>query len=534
MMSTITINDMHYDYVIVGSGFGGSVSALRLSQKGYRVLVIEKGKWFKDHDYAKGSWNLSKWLWVPTIGFRGIMKLTILKHVTVYSGVGVGGGSLVYGATLPTPKDKFFSTGTWAKLEDWQQVLKPHYDEALRMLGATPNPNLTDADQVIQDLAKDIGKEKDFHNARVGVFFSDRQDKSDFVPDPYFDGEGPDRKPCIECASCMTGCRHNAKNTLDKNYLYLAQKSGADIISEQEVVDVRPLDKTNGKAGYEITFTSSRMLSSRKKQRVTANGVVFSGGVLGTVKLLLNLKHKKSLTNLSEVLGDHIRTNNETVTAVTSFKKDVDFARGVTIGSILHTDDNSHLEPISQNRRAGFMKLLNVPRVTGKNFLNRCLSLAKTMAVQPIKNLRVLLTPDWGKKTIYLLFMQQLNSTLSFQRGVGGIISSTTGIGEAPSCTIEESQALTSKVEKITEGKASSSSPEALLGTPTTAHILGGCVMGENRYTGVINNKGQVFGYENMYVCDGSAISANPGVNPSLSITAVSEWTMSHIPHKSA
>lgn len=523
------IND-HYDYVIVGSGFGGSVSALRLSQKGYKVLVIEKGQWFKDHSYAKSSSDLKRWLWMPLFGLRGIMKMTVLKHVTVYSGVGVGGGSLTYGATLPTPKSAFFKSGSWSSLQDWETKLKPFYKEALRMLGARTNPTLTEADEVIHQLAKDIGKEEDFHPSRVGVFFSDSS--GNFVKDPYFDGEGPDRKGCIQCGGCFTGCRHNAKNTLDKNYLYLAQKLGAQIVAEREVFNVVPSGKNDGSEGYFVSFKSSKPYGRKKPHTVHAKGIIFSGGVLGTVPLLLNLKAKKSLPKLSHKVGSDIRTNNETVTSITAFNDKVNYAQGVGIGSVLHTDDHSHLEPINQHPDSNLMKFFNAPSVTGASFIARFLSFVRIMLTEPKDNLKVLFSKNWAKKSIMLLFMQHLDSTLSFKRGFGGRLKSGLGVGPAPSRIIPESVHLTKKVEKLVGGKASTGITEAVFGTPSTAHILGGAVMGETSYQGVINDKCEVFSYSNMYVCDGSAISANPGVNPSLSITAITEWSMSHIPDK--
>ncbi|MBO9489446.1 GMC family oxidoreductase [Endozoicomonas sp. G2_1] len=522
-----------YDYVIVGSGFGGSVSALRLSQKGYKVLVIEKGKWYKDNTYAHSAWDIRRWLWMPLLGLRGIMKITVLRHITVYSGVGVGGGSHTYGATLPTPKDAFFKTGSWAKLQNWQNVLKPHYTEALRMLGAQDNPHFTEADNVIKDLATKLGKEDQFHPSRVAIYFSDEKDHGKFVKDPYFGGEGPERRGCIECGSCFTGCRYNAKNTLDKNYLYLAQKLGTEIVAEQLVHDIKPAGNKDGSEGYFISFKSSKPYSLRKNNQVVrAKGVIFSGGVLGTVPLLLKLKAIGSLKRLSDRVGDDIRTNNETLSSVTSFKEGVNFAQGVAIGSVLHTDDHSHLEPINYNAQSTLVKFIHAPNVSGKTILHRAASFAKTMITSPKQNLKVLFAKDWSKKSIILLFMQHLDSTLSLKRGFGGWLTSSLGKGPAPSRYIKESESITKEVEEIVEGKSSTATTEALLGTPSTAHILGGAVMGASENEGVINDKCQVYGYQNMYVCDGSIVSANPGVNPSLSITAISEWAMSHVPDK--
>lgn len=525
-------NKSVYDYVIVGSGFGGAVSALRLSQKGYSVLVIEKGRWFSGQSHAKSAWNLSRWLWLPILGWRGIMKLTVFRHLTVYSGVGVGGGSLTYGATLPTPKSAFFNSGSWASMQNWEQVLKPHYEEALRMLGATVNPNLTEADFAIKKLAEDIGKERAFEAARVGVFFTQKSNPYSFEADPYFDGEGPARRGCISCGSCMTGCRHEAKNTLDKNYLFFAQKKGAVIQADTEVEDVVPAGKKDGSQGYFVTCRGANPYSRGPKRVFYAKGVVFAGGVLGTVPLLIRLKASGALDRLSNAVGNFIRTNNETITSVTSFKDEVNFATGVSIGSVLHTDENSHLEPINQNSSSGLLRLLTAPKVKGSHIFSRLGAFVKVMLLNPKNNLRVLFTKNWGEKTLQLLFMQHLDSTLKFEKGMGNRIRTALGTGNAPSNNIPESSFLTEKVAEIVGGQAAMGMTEAVLGTPSTAHILGGAVMGDSSECGVINDKSEVYGYQNLYVCDGSAISANPGVNPSLSITAITEWSMSHIPTK--
>ncbi|MCG8669397.1 MAG: FAD-dependent oxidoreductase [Pseudomonadales bacterium] len=531
-MNDVSKTNEEYDYVIIGSGFGGSVSALRLSQKGYKVLVIEKGRWYRDQDFAATNWNLRRWIWAPYVGLRGIMKPTFLKHMTVMSGVGVGGGSLTYGATLPTPKSSFFKTGSWAGLQSWEELLKPHYKEALRMLGAAENPNLTEADFAMQRLAKEIDKEDQFHRSRVGVFFSESDDKETLHADPYFDGKGPSRKACIECGSCMSGCRHNAKNTLDKNYLYLAQQLGAEIIAEREVTDVIPAGNNDGSQGYFISHSSSKPYSSSLTKTIRTKGIIFSGGVMGTVPLLLKLKAKNSLPNLSNRVGADIRTNNETITAVTSFEKDTNFAQGVCIGSILHPDEHSHIEPINYNDRSGAWKLMLLPRTRGKTIGQRFLSLLANVLKSPIANLRLLLEKDWGKKTIYLLFMQHLDSKVSLQLNGSGSLKSEVSEGPPPAFDIPESDRLTEKVERLINGKATSATSEFIFGAPTTGHVLGGAVIGADANQGVINDKGLVFGYANMMVCDGSAMSANPGVNPSLSITAISEWFMSQIDEK--
>ncbi|MCF4101648.1 GMC oxidoreductase [Gillisia sp. M10.2A] len=516
-----------FDFIIIGSGFGGSVSALRLSEKGYKVLVIEKGKWFKDSDFPKTNWNLRKWLWLPALRFFGIMKLSIFRHIAVISGTGVGGGSLVYANTLPIPKTSFYTTGSWAHLKDWESNLKPYYARALKMLGAVTNPKLFDADLALQQLSKEIDREDYFEQPKVAVFFGK---KGETVTDPYFEGKGPDRSGCIFCGGCMTGCRHNAKNTLDKNYLHLAQQLGAVILAETLAVDVLPISNAKGSNGYRIRTKSSTHIFSKEKSFNT-KGVIFSGGVLGTVKLLLKLK-KRSLPKLSEKLGHDIRTNNETLISVSSLKKDIDTSQGVAIGSILHTDENSHLEVVRYSKGSGFWKLLHLPLSSGKNILSRFSKMLVQIIKAPIAYLRIYVFQSWSRKTTVLLFMQSIDSTLNFKRSRLGTLRTKKGKGKKPTSDIPESLAITKKLGKIVNGKATSFALESLTGIPTTAHILGGAVMGKDENEGVINKNNEVFNYKNMYIIDGSMISANPGVNPSLSITAIAEHAMDQIPNK--
>ena len=517
-----------FDYIIIGSGFGGSVSALRLSEKGYKVLVVEKGKWYKSKDFAKTNWNLRKWLWIPQLRFFGIMKLSIFRHVAIISGAGVGGGSLVYANTLPIPKTTFYKSGTWASLNDWEEKLKPFYKKALNMLGAAKNPKLFDGDLALKDLAKSIHRESEFEEPDVAVYFGEEGKK---VEDPYFNGEGPTRTGCNFCGGCMTGCRHNAKNTLDKNYLYFAQKKGAKIEAESEVIDVVPTLSKDGKDGYSVTIKSSTKIFSKKK-KLTTKGVVFSGGVLGTIKLTLKLK-KKSLPLFSDKLGDNIRTNNETLISVSSLDKGKDLSKGVAIGSLLHTDENSHLEIVRYARGSGFWRLLHLPLATGKNTFVRLINMFYKIIKSPISYFKVYWLNSWSKQTAVLLFMQSIDSTLKFKSGLLGGLKTTVSLGEKPTPNIPESIELAEKYSEIVNGKPTSFALETLAGIPSTAHILGGAVMGVNDKEGVINEKNEVFNYDNMYIIDGSMISANPGVNPSLSITALAEHAMDQIKSKS-
>lgn len=518
---------MDYDYIIIGSGFGGSVSALRLSQKGYKVLVIEKGKWYKAKDFPKTNWNFKKWLWMPSIGFFGIMKLSIFKHIAIISGTGVGGGSLVYANTLPTPKSAFFNTGSWATLNDWEIDLMPHYEEALRMLGAVKNPKLFDGDLGLKKVSEDLNIAEKFDTTRVGIFFGKPNESQ---KDPYFNGEGPERSGCTFCGACMTGCRHNAKNTLDKNYLYLAQKHGAEILAEKEVYDVQPIGLSDGSEGYIVSVKSSTKIF-KKHSNFRAGGVIFSGGVLGTVKLMLQLK-KKSLPNLSDKLGEDIRSNNETLISVSGLDKDKNFSKGIAIGSILDTDENSHLEICRYGEGSDAWKLAHLPYVTGSNVISRLSKTLIKLLRHPIDYFKIYFVKGWAKNTVTLLFMQTLDSTLKFKQNVFGKMTSSISSGKAPTPFIPESIELVKAYSKAINGVSTSFALETLAGIPSTAHILGGAVMGKDCSSGVIDKDNKVFGYEKMFVIDGAMISANPGVNPSLTITAIAERAMERIPKK--
>ncbi len=514
----------NYDYIIIGSGFGGAVSAYRLSQKGYKVLVIEKGKWYQAKDFAKTNWNLKKWLWIPFLRFFGIMKVSVFRHLLVLSGTGVGGGSLVYANTLPVPKTPFFNSGNWQHLADWENELKPFYKTALKMLGAAKNPQLFDGDFQLQQLAKKMGIEEKFEHTNVAVYFGE---KGVTAKDPYFKGEGPDRSGCTFCGACMTGCKENAKNSLDKNYLYLAQKKGATILAEQEVYDVLPLDKKNGETGYQV-FSKSSTRIFKKKHVFTTKGVVFSGGVLGTIKLLLKIK-KKSLPNISSTLGENIRSNNETLISVSKLDKNSNVSKGVAIGCVLHTDENTHVETVRYGEGSGFWKIGHLPFTTGSNVFIRLFKMLVNFVKSPFSYVKIYFINSWSKSNIVLLFMQTVDSTLSLKRGLFGIMKSTVSSGKKPSPFIPASISLAKKYAQITEGKEMSFMLETLLGIPSTAHILGGAVMAEDASKGVINKNNEIFGYKNMYIIDGSMISANIGVNPSLTITAIAERAMSKI-----
>lgn len=521
-----------HDFIIIGSGFGGSVSALRLTEKGYRVLVIEKGKRWEAGQFPETNWNLRKWLWLPIFRFHGIFKMSIMRHVGILSGVGVGGGSLMYANTLPRPRETFYKSGSWSGLADWKKEMEPHYAEAERMLGATDNPALYDSDEALRSVAGKFGKSDRFEPTRVAVFFGEPEQE---VPDPYFNGEGPRRTGCNFCGSCMTGCRYNAKNTLDKNYLYLAEKGGAEVLAEKKVIRIQPLESEEGQVseasetGYCILIKDSMgLLKGRKK--LTARGVILSGGVLGTVRLLLNMK-RRYLPGLSDQLGAQIRTNNESLALVHSRKREKDFSKGVAIGSIFPPDGDTHLEPVRYGSGSGFWKLLGVPMTYGKTVVGRILKLIWRFFSAPLSWLRIYFSKDFAKESVILLFMQHLDSTLRLKRGLLNM-RSVLSSGSAPSAFMPLARELADSTAEEVDGTPFVMVSEAILGTPLTAHILGGCVIGKNATKGVIDSDHRVFGYRNLYVCDGSAISANPGVNPALTITAMTERAMSKIPLK--
>ncbi|WP_457565630.1 GMC oxidoreductase [Caldithrix abyssi] len=515
-----------FDFIVIGSGFGGSVSALRLVEKGYSVLVLEKGKRLTAEDFPKTNWNLKRWFWLPTLKFFGFFRLSFFRHVAVLSGVGVGGGSLVYANTLPVPREEFFTAPTWSHLADWKKELMPFYDRARRMLGTAKNPRLETGDLALKELAERLGKADQFETTEVAVFFGEPEKE---VEDPYFNGEGPPRSGCRFCGACMIGCRYNAKNTLDKNYLYFAEKKGAVVQPESEVYDIKPLGGKYGEDGYRVYWRQSTRYFKRRGS-FTCQGLVFAGGVLGTVPLLLKLK-KRSLPNLSSKVGWGVRTNSESLIGITTTDKNTVFSDGIAIGSILHTDRYSHLEPVRYPAGSGFWRVLMSPMISGSNFADRLFKVLREIFRHPLRFLKTYFVDDWAKRTQILLFMQTINTTLRFSPALLGM-KSTLDQGTAPTAFIPEAQTLAREYAKIAGGTPTTLLTESLFGIPTTAHILGGAVMGENDQEGVIDRDNRVFGYRNMYICDGSMISANPGVNPSLTITALSERAMSKIKPK--
>ena len=523
--------ESHYDWIIVGSGFGGSVSALRLAEKGYRVLVIEKGLRFKPEDFAKNNSDMKRWYWLPKLGMKGIFQMSFFDHMTVVHGVGVGGGSLTYACTLPTPADPFFEAPSWAGLADWKAQLAPHYETALRMLGATVNQTDVPADRMLAEVAKDMGREAHFSKTRVSIYFGEPGKR---VADPYFDGEGPERVGCTECGACMTGCRVGAKNTLDVNYLYLAEKRDCTILPETEVLAIRAVED----GGYTVETRCST--ADRDERTFRGDRVILAGGVLGTVPLLLKMKEAADgLPRLSDRLGDFVRTNSESLINVTAADDDVDYARGIAISSILHTDEHSHVEPVRYGGGSNFFQPMLLPHAPGDGVVSRVARSLATIMKQPKRFWAVRRAADMARQSTILLYMRSLEGTIKLRLGRSvmtgfrrGLVTKLDKGTPAPRAFMKEATDLAWRFAKKMKGLPQTLFTETLIGTPTTAHILGGCCMGETADSGVIDHRHRVHGYEGLYVIDGSAMSANPGVNPSLTITALAERAMTFIEAK--
>jgi cholesterol oxidase len=525
-----------FDFVVIGSGFGGSVSALRLSEKGYRVLVLERGKRFNASDFPKSNWNIFKYLWLPGLRCFGIMGITLFKDMLVLNGSGVGGGSLVYANTLIQPGRSFFEAGEWRGLADWERELLPFYDVARRMLGVTTNPCTWPADHVLREIAAELGQEHTFKSTTVAVFFGE---PGQTVPDPYFDGAGPDRAGCTHCGGCMVGCRHNAKNSLDKNYLYFAEKNGVIVRPEAEVRDIRPLPQPQPDgARYEIHYRSSTALLFKRPRTVRTRNVVVSAGVLGTNNLLLRCRDEtQSLPNLSPRLGKMVRSNSEALMGVTAREGKQDFSQGVAITSHFWIDDVTSIEPVRYPRGSSLMRHLGVPLVdnSGTNWhrLGRFLLYALR---RPYDLIKARFLPDWARDSTILLIMQTVENRMHLQRGRSlftgfrrGLVSERDKSLPIPAVLEAGRKAVTRFAQKV-NGIPQSTLNEVLLDIPSTAHILGGCGIGRDAQSGVIDTNHQVFNYPGLYVVDGSVIPANLGVNPSLTITALAERAMTRIP----
>ncbi len=526
------------DFVIIGSGFGGSVSALRLTEKGYRVRVLERGKRYRDEDFARTNWNLRKALWAPALRCFGILQISPFRDIFVLHGAGVGGGSLGYANVLMAPGDEMFAAPAWSHLADWKTLLAPHYDTARRMLGVTPNPRVWPADILLREIAEELGTADTWQPTPVGTFFGTPDDEGDEVPDPYFGGEGPARAGCIHCGGCMVGCRYNAKNTLVKNYLYLAEKWGAEVEAEAEVRDIVPLPEGQGDgARYEVVYRSSSALLFRNERRIRTRNVIAAAGALGTMRLLFRCRDVTgSLPRLSPRLGDVVRTNNESLLGVIARDDRADYSQGIAITSIVHADAITTIEPVRYSPGSSMMRLLTGPIIESGGFLSRLAQSIWGIIARPVDFARTHFLPRWAQRTTIILAMQTEDTRLRFRFGRSlftlfrrGLVSHPDPESGHPSA-IEISRKVTRRFAEKTGGIAAGSINEGLLGVPMTAHILGGCPFGRDATEGVVGLDMQVHNYPGLYAIDGSIIPANPGVNPSLTITALAEYAMDRMP----
>ena len=520
------VHSKTYDYIVVGSGFGGSVSSMRLAEKGYPVLTIEKGRHFQPEDFPKSNWNIKKYLWLPKLGFLGFQKLNLFKHAFILSGTGVGGGSLVYANTLMFPYDEFFKNKQWAAFNDWKNVLDPFYRKAAFMLGRTKFSKLNTEDKILHEVAKDLGKEESFDNVYVAVYF----DEDETPRDPYFGGEGPLRNPCTNCAGCMVGCRENAKNTLDKNYLWFAVKKGVEILSE---TNVWKIEFENGE--YLIHTKKTGGIWPKENLVFKSKGLIISGGVLGTVKLLLNQKYiYKTLPDLSDQLGKMVRTNSETLCTATLSNQKLN--NSIAISSIFKPDKNTSIEIVKYPNKSNLMRTLLTIATDKKGSAGlRIFHFAGKIITHPILFFRMLFNSHWSENTIIFLVMQTVDTSMQFVLKKWPFRKRLTLINnsnEKVQAYLPVGQEIMHRYAKKANARPQNSTAEILMNIPSTAHILGGVPMGYSVENGVIDSEFRVFGYPNMFILDGSVVQGNLGVNPSFTITALAEYAMSKIPEK--
>ncbi|HEY4159974.1 MAG TPA: GMC family oxidoreductase [Polyangiaceae bacterium] len=507
-----------FDFVVIGSGFGGSVTAMRLAQKGYRVAIVEAGKRWQKDDFPQSNWNVAKYLWAPKLRCFGIQNITLLKGVMVLHGAGVGGGSLVYANTLMRPHDDVFRDPAWSGAVNWQAELEPHFETARRMLGVTTNPALEEGEQTLRRVSARMGAEATFHATEVGVFFGQ---SGVTVPDPYFSGQGPERTGCTLCGGCMVGCRFGAKNTLDQNYLYFAERWGARIFPEFAVTRIVPSER-----GYQVEARSTTAWGT-ENLRLRAPRVVLAAGVLGTVELLLrNRDVHRTLPNVSARLGDFVRTNGESLLGATSFDAHRELSRGIAIGAAFHPNSLTKIEAVRYSSGSSAMRLLGVPLTPDGGPLARPLKMLWRVLTRLPRMLRLWRITDWARSTIILLVMQSIDQHLRLKLGRsllrGPSLQGAPTDKPVPSYLPVAQEAAEILAEELA-GEPQNVISEVLLRTPATAHILGGCCIGTSPENGVIDERHEVFGHPGLYVCDGSVVPGNLGVNPSLTISALAE-----------
>ncbi len=530
------IQRFDFDVIVIGSGFGGSVSALRLTEKGYKVAVLEAGARFRDEDFPENSWDVKRYLFRPEVGCYGIQRIDALKDCLIVSGAGVGGGSLVYANTLYEPLDAFYSDPSWSHITDWKSELAPYYEQAKRMLGVVENPLKTPADAVMKQVAEEMGVGETYHPTPVGVFFGGPgQTHHDTIPDPFFGGAGPDRVPCQACGECMTGCRHNSKNTLAKNYLYLAESRGARVMPLTTVTQVSPLPD----GGYEIQarFTKAKRDTPAARRTFTAEQVIVSAAALGTQRLLHRMKDEGHLPHLSDRLGYLARTNSESILgAIAPSDSTIDYSRGVAITSSFHPDEHTHIEPVRYGKGSNFMSLLQTVLTDDDGPDPRWKTWLKEMWAQRSNVKELYDFKHWSERTVIVLVMQTVdNSITTFTKKIPGTdkryLTSKQGHGTPNPTWIPVANRVVRRIAEIVGGTPGGSIGEPF-NRPLTAHFIGGCTIGDSPETGVIDPYQRVYGHPGLHIVDGSAISANLGVNPSLTITAQAERAMSYWPNK--